>query len=209
MARSCLRNPTADYMRGFELEPCAPARRRSASIAIDADPARSPFPDGRDRAGLKAGQTFSRRHRATASPPIPGFARRLPRAVLARRGTPLACRWTLDRRCAGTDRRGGRGVSARVLVTGGSGFIGSALVKALVRDGYAVRVLDDNSRGDPRRLTEVEKDIEFVGGDIRDADHGRAPPRAAWTKCIISPSSTARNSSTARPSSCSMSASRA
>lgn len=57
----------------------------------------------------------------------------------------------------------------KILVTGGSGFIGSALVKRLVREGHAVRVLDDNSRGAPRRLTEVEKDIEFVGGDIRDA----------------------------------------
>ena len=57
----------------------------------------------------------------------------------------------------------------RILVTGGSGFIGSALVKALVKDGHAVRVLDDNSRGAPRRLAEVQKDIEFIAGDIRDA----------------------------------------
>jgi nucleoside-diphosphate-sugar epimerase len=58
--------------------------------------------------------------------------------------------------------------SRKILVTGGSGFIGSALVKRLVRDGHAVRVLDDNSRGAPRRLTAVEKDIEFFGGDVRD-----------------------------------------
>jgi nucleoside-diphosphate-sugar epimerase len=58
---------------------------------------------------------------------------------------------------------------ARILVTGGSGFIGSALVKMLVKDGHAVRVLDDNSRGAPRRLAEVAKDIEFLPGDIRDA----------------------------------------
>jgi len=32
-----------------------------------------------------------------------------------------------------------------------------------------VRVLDDNSRGSPRRLTEVATDIEFVAGDIRNA----------------------------------------
>lgn len=57
-----------------------------------------------------------------------------------------------------------------VLVTGGSGFIGSALVKALVHDGAKVRVFDDNSRGRPRRLTDVENDIEFMAGDIRDAD---------------------------------------
>ena len=61
-------------------------------------------------------------------------------------------------------------MSAKVLVTGGSGFIGAALVKALVKSGAKVRVLDDNSRGRPRRLTEVEKDIEFIGGDIRNAD---------------------------------------
>jgi nucleoside-diphosphate-sugar epimerase len=55
-----------------------------------------------------------------------------------------------------------------ILVTGGSGFIGSALVKALVKQGHAVRVLDDNSRGAPRRLKDVEGDVEFVRGDIRD-----------------------------------------
>jgi nucleoside-diphosphate-sugar epimerase len=55
-----------------------------------------------------------------------------------------------------------------ILVTGGSGFIGSALVKALVCHGHAVRVLDDNSRGALRRLKDVEADIEFVPGDIRD-----------------------------------------
>ena len=57
-----------------------------------------------------------------------------------------------------------------ILVTGGSGFIGSGLVKALVAAGNRVRVLDDNSRGRPRRLTEVEKDIEFVAGDVRDPE---------------------------------------
>src|SRR5471030_739679 len=59
--------------------------------------------------------------------------------------------------------------TARVLVTGGSGFIGSSLVKALLRAGCSVRVLDDNSRGSSRRLADVAKDIEFIAGDIRDA----------------------------------------
>jgi nucleoside-diphosphate-sugar epimerase len=59
--------------------------------------------------------------------------------------------------------------NARILVTGGSGFIGSSLVKALLRAGCRVRVLDDNSRGSSRRLADVAKDIEFIAGDIRDA----------------------------------------
>jgi nucleoside-diphosphate-sugar epimerase len=59
---------------------------------------------------------------------------------------------------------------SRVLVTGGSGFIGSALVTALLRAGHAVRVLDDNSRGHPRRLKGIEKDIDFAAGDIRDPE---------------------------------------
>jgi len=60
--------------------------------------------------------------------------------------------------------------SARILVTGGSGFIGSGLVKALVRAGNRVRVFDNNSRGNSRRLAEVASDIEFIEGDIRDLD---------------------------------------
>src|SRR5665213_3383987 len=58
----------------------------------------------------------------------------------------------------------------KILVTGGSGFIGSGLVKALVKSGARVRVFDDNSRGRPRRMADVEKDIEFIGGDIRNAE---------------------------------------
>jgi nucleoside-diphosphate-sugar epimerase len=57
---------------------------------------------------------------------------------------------------------------SRILVTGGSGFIGAGLVKALVAAGHRVRVLDDNSRGRPRRLVDVENDIEFIAGDVRD-----------------------------------------
>ena len=59
--------------------------------------------------------------------------------------------------------------AARILVTGGSGFIGAALVKGLVREGHTVRVLDDNSRGAPRRLAGVDDAIEFIAGDVRDA----------------------------------------
>jgi len=59
-------------------------------------------------------------------------------------------------------------MSKKVLVTGGSGFLGSALVEGLVRRGYKVRVFDDNSRGNLRRLQKVVDEVEFVEGDIRD-----------------------------------------
>jgi nucleoside-diphosphate-sugar epimerase len=52
-----------------------------------------------------------------------------------------------------------------VLVTGGSGFLGMALVRRLVDLGHPVRVLDINEPNDPR----VEASIQFVKGDVRDA----------------------------------------
>jgi nucleoside-diphosphate-sugar epimerase len=56
------------------------------------------------------------------------------------------------------------------LVTGGSGFMGAALTRRLVQAGLRVCVLDDNSRGSLRRLADVESDLEFIQGDIRDAE---------------------------------------
>lgn len=58
----------------------------------------------------------------------------------------------------------------KILVTGGTGFIGSALVRALVSAGHKVRVLDNQSRGASRRLESIAGDFEFVEADIRDAD---------------------------------------
>lgn len=54
------------------------------------------------------------------------------------------------------------------LVTGGSGFIGSGLVRRLVKRGDQVRVLDDLSRGRQRRLSDVAGDVDFRHGDVRD-----------------------------------------
>lgn len=60
--------------------------------------------------------------------------------------------------------------SARYLVTGGLGFLGAPLVRALLHEGHTVRVLDNLSRGSSSRLDDVASDIEIIEGDIRDAD---------------------------------------
>jgi UDP-glucose 4-epimerase len=56
----------------------------------------------------------------------------------------------------------------RALVTGGAGFIGSALIRALAAEGYGVRVVDDLSSGDPRNLDGTA--AELRAGDVRDLD---------------------------------------
>lgn len=53
----------------------------------------------------------------------------------------------------------------RVLITGGAGFIGSALANRLVALGHHVRVLDDLSAGHPERL---DSQVVFTRGDVRD-----------------------------------------
>jgi UDP-glucose 4-epimerase len=56
---------------------------------------------------------------------------------------------------------------ARYLVTGGCGFIGSHLVRALVRCGHGVRVLDDLSTG---RFSQLHSAADLVRGSVTDAE---------------------------------------
>jgi dTDP-glucose 4,6-dehydratase/UDP-glucose 4-epimerase len=58
----------------------------------------------------------------------------------------------------------------KYFVTGGSGFIGGALVRRLVAAGAFVRVLDNYLRGTPRHLETVLDKIELVQGDVRDLE---------------------------------------
>ncbi|MCK4825337.1 SDR family NAD(P)-dependent oxidoreductase, partial [bacterium] len=59
---------------------------------------------------------------------------------------------------------------SNILVTGGSGFIGSNLVKGLLKSGHKVRVFDNNFRGKMENLESFKEQIDFIEGDIRNID---------------------------------------
>ena len=56
----------------------------------------------------------------------------------------------------------------KVLLTGGSGFLGSELCNELLKAGHDVVVLDDHSRGKPARLERFGDQVKLVDGDVRD-----------------------------------------
>lgn len=56
----------------------------------------------------------------------------------------------------------------RSIVTGGAGFIGSALVRGLLRAEHRVAVIDNLATGHLRNLDEVSKQVDVHDADIRD-----------------------------------------
>jgi len=57
---------------------------------------------------------------------------------------------------------------ALYLVTGGAGFIGSSLARALLARGDSVRIIDDFSSGRRENLADIARDVELIEADILD-----------------------------------------
>ena len=58
----------------------------------------------------------------------------------------------------------------KVVITGGAGFIGSHTVDMFLSKGYQVIVIDNLRSGDMKNLKHCIDSIQFVRGDILDAD---------------------------------------
>lgn len=56
----------------------------------------------------------------------------------------------------------------RILITGGTGFIGSHITRFYVQEGHVVTVIDDNTRGRSDRINDIMSDIDFIEGDIQN-----------------------------------------
>lgn len=59
----------------------------------------------------------------------------------------------------------------KILITGGSGFIGAWIARRLVQRGASVRIFDLKTNRDPARavIGDIVDDMEWVAGDVSDA----------------------------------------
>ena len=64
--------------------------------------------------------------------------------------------------------------TARYLVTGGAGFIGSHIAEALLDSGESVRILDNLATGKESNVAALKGRAEFIHGDLRDFDTVKA-----------------------------------
>jgi len=61
----------------------------------------------------------------------------------------------------------------KLVVTGGAGFIGSHLVKYLIKEGHNISVIDNLYRGKMENLKDIEKEINFFKSDIMNYEKMR------------------------------------
>ncbi len=101
-------------------------------------------------------------------------------AAGARRAGGVIRRWPDNGRCSCRSGpsfwRLGR---MRILITGGAGFLGSALANRLVAEGHTVLALDDLTAGDPRRL---DPECSLPGATSRMCP-SCGPCCRVWTVC--------------------------
>ena len=72
-----------------------------------------------------------------------------------------------------------------ILVTGGTGFIGSSIVKKLIFLGHNLIILDNNFRGNLKRLDKVKSKLIFVNADIRNEKKVFQVFNKYKIKCVI------------------------
>jgi dTDP-L-rhamnose 4-epimerase len=66
--------------------------------------------------------------------------------------------------------------ASSILVTGGAGFIGGHMARALVDDGYEVRILDNLAPQVHGDKPEPPEGLDLIRGDVRDVD--------AWSRAL-------------------------
>lgn len=80
-------------------------------------------------------------------------------------------------------------MSAKILVTGGAGYIGSHTVLKLLESGYEVIVIDSLERGYLEALERVKrltgKNLTFVNGDLKNPEVSKSVMRQFKPDCVI------------------------
>ena len=57
-----------------------------------------------------------------------------------------------------------------VLVTGGAGRLGIHVCKRFLKEGFQIRVLDQDTAANRRRAKAVKKEAHILWGDVRRAE---------------------------------------